>query len=131
MDRDEIAKNINANLKNIGREIQTDYLLDYQEGQEIVTQHNESWSDGGEFWVETTRPYSYAFRCINECPVHVVDYENEKEVFELGAEGCEKEKEVLVPEGTKFRIKYISTFGDFEEMGFFVVELEYIGNDYE
>ena len=126
MNRDEIAKNINANLKNIGREIQTDYLLDYQEGQEIVTQHNESWSDGGEFWVETTRPYTYVFRCINECPVHIVDYDNEDETYELGAEGCEKEKEVLVQEGTKFRVTYVAPAPDMDEIGFITIEVEYV-----
>ena len=66
------------------------------------------------------------FYCINECPVHIVDYENEKETETLGATDCETEKEVLVAKGTKFRIISVSTDEDYEEMGYYSIDVEYI-----
>lgn len=127
MTREEIAKQINANIKGISRIIQVNYELDeYVEGQEFIQEHNASWTDGGEFTVENPAEYTYVFVCVNECPVHVVDYDNEDEVYELGAENCEKEKEVLVPDGTKFKVLSVGTMAGMEEMGFVTIEVEYI-----
>ena len=56
-----------------------------------------------------------------------VDYSNKEELDMLGAEDCEKENEVLVST-KKLNLKF--TWGpqevDFEEMGYYVVEMEYV-----
>lgn len=126
MTKNEIANQTNAKIKNICRQISTDYKLELNEDDIIVLEKAESWSDGGEFAVETAREYEYCFMCLNECPVHVVDYENEEECHILGATDCEAEKEVLVAKDTKFRILYISSDESYEEIGYYSVEVEYI-----
>lgn len=126
MTKNEIANQTNANIKNICRQIKTNYKLELKEDDIIVLEKAESWTDGGEFTVENEREYEYCFICINECPVHVVDYENEEECGILGATDCEAEKEVLVAKDTKFRILYISSDEDYEEIGYYSVEVEYI-----
>lgn len=126
MTKNEIANQTNANIKNIHRQISTNYKLELKEDGIIVLEKAESWSDNGEFTVENEREYEYCFVCLNECPVHVVDYENEEETEILGAIDCEAEKEVLVAKNTKFRIISVSTDEDYEEMGYYSVEVEYI-----
>ena len=126
MTKNEIANQTNANIKNIHRQISTNYKLELKEDDIIVLEKAESWSDGGEFAVETAREYEYCFMCLNECPVHVVDYENEEECDILGATDCESEKEVLVAKGRKFKIISISTDEDYEEMGYYHIDVEYI-----
>lgn len=126
MTKNEIANQTNAKIKNICRQISTDYKLELNEDDIIVVKNAESWSDGGEFTVETAKKYEYCFICINECPVHVVDYENEEECSILGATDCEVEKEVLVAKNTKFRIISISTDEDYKEMGYYNIDVEYI-----
>ena len=56
----------------------------------------------------------------------VVDYDNEDETYELGAEGCEYEKEVLVSANTKFRVTYVAPASDMNEIGFVTIEVEYV-----
>ena len=126
MTKNEIANMINGNLKGIARQIKTNYKLELKEDDVIVLEKAESWTDGGEFTVENEREYEYLFYCINECPVHIVDYENEEETETLGATDCEAEKEVLVPAGTKFRIVSISTDEDYKEIGYYNIDVEYI-----
>lgn len=126
MTKNEIADVINGSLKGIARQISTNYKLELKKDEIIVLEKAESWSNNGEFTVETEREYEYCFVCLNECPVHVVDYENEEETEILGATDCEAEKEVLVPAGTKFRIISISTDDDYEEMGYYNIDVEYI-----
>ena len=126
MTKNEIADVINGSLKGISRQISTNYKLELKKDEIIVLEKAESWSNNGEFTVETEREYEYCFVCLNECPVHVVDYENEEETEILGATDCEAEKEVLVPAGTKFRIISISTDEDYEEMGYYNIDVEYI-----
>lgn len=126
MTKNEIANMINGNLKGIARQIKTNYKLDLTENDIIIVEKAESWTDGGEFTVENENKYEYLFCCINECPVHVVDYENEEETETLGATDCEEEKEVLVAEGTKFRIISVSTDEDYEEMGYYNIDVEYV-----
>ena len=130
MTRDEIARDINANIKGISRQIQVDYLLEYEEGQ-IIDDQGQSWTDGGEFRVENPAEYTYILSCVNECPCHVVDYSNAEELYALAADDCEREKEVLVPSDTKFRVTYVAPAGDMKEMGFITVELEYISDENE
>ena len=127
MTKNEIANQINNNISDITRQIQTSYELDYSVDEMITTEKAESWTDGGEFRVEDTKEFTYIIRCTNECPVHVVDYDNENETYELGAEGCEYEKEVLVSANTKFRVTYVAPAGDMNEIGFVTIEVEYVG----
>ena len=126
MTKNEIANQTNANIKNINRQISTNYKLEIKEDDIIVLEKAESWSNDGYFNVEAEREYEYCFVCLNECPVHVVDYENEEETEILGATDCEAEKEVLVAKDTKFRIISVSTDEDYKEIGYYSVEVEYI-----
>ena len=126
MTKNEIADVINGSLKGIARQIKTNHRLEPKEDDIIIVEKAESWTDGGEFTVENEREFEYCFICINECPVHIVDYENEEETETLGATDCEAEKEVLVPAGTKFRIISISTDEDYKEMGYYNIDVEYI-----
>lgn len=124
--KETIANQTNANIKNIHRQISTNYKLELKEDDIIILEKAESWSNDGYFNVETEREYEYCFVCLNECPVHVVDYENEEETEILGATDCEAEKEVLVAAGTKFRIISVSTDEDYEEMGYYSIDVEYM-----
>lgn len=124
--KETIANQTNANIKNIHRQISTNYKLELKEDDIIILEKAESWSNDGYFNVETEREYEYCFVCLNECPVHVVDYENEEETEMLGATDCEAEKEVLVAAGTKFRIISVSTDEDYEEMGYYSIDVEYM-----
>ena len=126
MTKNEIANQINSSIEDITRQIQTSYELDYSVNEIITTEKAESWTDGGEFRVEDTKEFTYIIRCTNECPVHVVDYDNEDETYELGAEDCEYEKEVLVSANTKFRVTYVAPASDMNEMGYITVEVEYV-----
>ena len=126
MTKNEIANQINNNISDITRQIQVNYLLDISVDDIISTEKAESWTDGGEFKVETLGEYTYIFRAINEVPAHVVDYDNEDETYELGAEDCEYEKEVLVPANVKFRVVSVGTEADMDEMGFITIEVEYV-----
>ena len=129
MTKNEIANQINNSIEDITRQIQTSYELDYSVNEIITTEKAESWTDGGEFRVEDTKEFTYIIRCTNECPVHVVDYDNEDETYELSAEGCEYEKEVLVSANTKFRVTYVAPAADMNEIGFVTIEVEYIRVD--
>ena len=126
MTKNEIANQINANIKNICRQISTNYKLELKEDDIIILEKAESWTDGGEFTVENEREYEYLFYCVNECPAHVVDYENEEECEILGATDCEEEAEVLVPAGTKFKVIFVSSDDDYEEMGYYEIQVEYV-----
>lgn len=83
MTKNEIANMTNGKLKGISREISTNYELDLREGDIITLKKAESWTDGGYFTVENEREYEYMFYCVNECPVHIVDYENEISIHAL------------------------------------------------
>jgi hypothetical protein len=124
--KETIANQTNARLKGIARQINTNYELSLKEDDIIILEKAESWTDGGEFTVENEKEYEYLFYCVNECPVHIVDYENEEETEILGATDCESEKEVLVAKGTKFRIVSVSTDEDYEEMGYYSIDVEYM-----
>lgn len=124
--KETIANQTNARLKGIARQINTNYELSLKEDDIIILEKAESWTDGGEFTVENEKEYEYLFYCVNECPVHIVDYENEEETEILGSTDCESEKEVLVAKGTKFRIVSVSTDEDYEEMGYHSINVEYM-----
>lgn len=129
MNKEMLAKQINDKVEDISRLIKVDYLLheELEEDQVIILEKAESYSDGGQFEVENDNEYTYLFKIINEVPVHRVDYDNEEEVYELGAEGCEEEKEVLVPAGAMLKVSWIGSELDMEEMGYITIELEFVG----
>lgn len=104
MTKDEIAKEINARVKNISREIQVDSPIDFNIGQIITLDKAESWTNGGEFDVENYGKYSYVFHIEDSIDVHAVDYYNEAETDILDAEDCQREKEVLIAAGRKFEV---------------------------
>lgn len=123
----DYAKNINFKGK-IGRAIEVDYKLELEEGDIYDNLGKvESWSQqDGEFNSEWNREYRYIFTVNSGVEGHAVDYNNEEECEVLGCEGCEKEKEVLILPSKKFRIVSGPSEVDFEETGFYTVELELI-----
>lgn len=130
MNKNEIANQKNLKIKGVSRQIMTDQLIDFEEDQIIEVEKAESWTDGGEFKVETEREITYIFFIDNEIEVHQVDYDNEEECEILDCQDCYKEKEVLVAAGTKLRVK---SFGDESELdtrsggqGYIEVHLEVI-----
>ncbi|EAC5752941.1 hypothetical protein QJ40_11930 [Listeria monocytogenes] len=126
IDRNEIAKDINAKISGLGRNIRTNWELGFEEGQVITLEKQESWTDGGDFTVCNDCPVEYNFEIENEAPCHVVDYSNKEEATALGAEDCENEKEVLLPAGTKLEVVYGEREDDKDDMGFYTVIFRYI-----
>ncbi|EHC6037067.1 hypothetical protein JR554_001954 [Listeria monocytogenes serotype 1/2a] len=129
MDRNEIAKDINAKISGLGRNIRTNWELGFEEGQVITLEKQESWTDGGDFTVCNDCPVEYNFEIENEAPCHVVDYSNKEEATALGAEDCENEKEVLLPAGTKLEVVYGEREDDKDDMGFYTVIFRYIESE--
>lgn len=125
MTKNEIANKTTGIEEEITRVIGSNYELEFKEDEIYDNLGNaESWTVGGEFTIENDYEYIYLLKATN-VPVHHVDYTNEEELETLGAEDCEGEKEVLVAADTKLRITWEPQDIDFEEMGYFVVELEY------
>lgn len=123
MTKNDIARNITGVEEVITRVITSNYELDFTEDSIYDNLGKaESWSIDGEFTPETNGQYVYLLKAYN-VPVHHVDYSNEEELEILGATGCEKEKEVLVAAETKLVITWEPQEVDYEEMGYFVVEL--------
>ncbi|WP_103989506.1 hypothetical protein [Listeria monocytogenes] len=129
IDRNEIAKDINAKISGLGRNIRTNWELGFEEGQVITLEKQESWTDGGDFTVCNDCPVEYNFEIENEAPCHVVDYSNKEEATALGAEYCENEKEVLLPAGTKLEVVYGEREDDKDDMGFYTVIFRYIESE--
>lgn len=129
IDRNEIAKDINAKISGLGRNIRTNWELGFEEGQVITLEKQESWTDGGDFTVCNDCPVEYNFEIENEAPCHVVDYSNKEEAAALGAEDCENEKEVLLPAGTKLEVVYEEREDDKDDMGFYTVIFRYIESE--
>ncbi|CBY75919.1 TPA: hypothetical protein ACJUFH_002658 [Listeria monocytogenes] len=129
IDRNEIAKDINAKISGLGRNIRTNWELGFEEGQVITLEKQESWTDGGDFTVCNDCPVEYNFEIENEAPCHVVDYSNKEEATALGAEDCENEKEVLLPVGTKLEVVYGEREDDKDDMGFYTVIFRYIESE--
>ena len=123
MTKNEIARNITGVEEVITRVITSNYELDFTEDSIYDNLGKaESWSIDGEFTPETNGQYVYLLKAYN-VPVHHVDYSNKEELETLGATGCEKEKEVLVAAETKLVVTWEPQDVDYEEMGYFVVEL--------
>ena len=129
MTKEELAKQINA-VKDLGRIITTNFELDFIEGEIYDNRgKSESWTDRDkaekDFIPESDRQIMYVLQC-DQVPCHAVDYTNPEEREILGAEDCEHEAECLVPANTKMQITYVSGEYDFEEMGYYIVEMEVI-----
>lgn len=126
--KEMIAQQINDKVKNVVRLLAVNYLLheELEVDQIIKVKKAESYSDGGQF-EPLPNDYYYLFRIINEAPVHRVDYSNFEETDALGATDCKEEKEVLVPAGSMFKINWIGSEWDMEEMGYIEIELEFVG----
>lgn len=131
MTRESLARDINCTV-NIGRRIELNYKLDLEDGDlydnlgkvESWTEENE---DGEAFKTESYHgEYTYIFKCEN-VPCHRVDYNNKEETEFLGATDCEKEYEVLVREDAIFEVVFEPSDIDFEELGYYIVELEFKG----
>jgi len=119
----ELAKDINY-FGDVYRTILVDEKLNFKIGQ-IVDNLGLSWcTKYGIFNVENERKYKYFFRCEKSVKGHEVDYENEEECEILGAEGCENECEVLVLPSQKFKITYVSSDEDYEEIKYYDIWLE-------
>lgn len=130
MNKETIAREINHIAPKAIRTIRV-HSVDYTEGQVFTTKKAESWDIGSmqDFQSEDAgRGFELVYICKN-LPVHAVDYDNEEEVEILDA--VEAECEGLVPAGTTFEVLAVSTDDDFEEMGYYEVELKFISNDIE
>jgi len=131
MTKNEIAQNING-VKDLGRIIATNWEMDFVEGEIYDNKGNaESWTDRDNSTVAfepasgNGGPITYVLHC-NQVPCHVVDYENEDECLSISATDCEDEAECLVSPETKMIITFVSTEDDFDEMGYYLVELELV-----
>ena len=124
MTKNEIALNRNFNTNRISRQIQVDEELVYQVGDIITLDDATSWTDGGEFKVETPGEFTYVFWINNDVNVHQVDYENEEECEVLGCEDCYEEKEILLEANVQLRIVNIIKSDD--EVPFTTIETELI-----
>lgn len=124
----EIASEINYKGR-VGRTIVSDNKLNFNVGDEYKFYHEvESWAGENcsvDFIPEIEGKYIYFFSCKN-VEGHEVDYENEEECEVLDCEGCESEGEVLIKNNVKMIIKDVANDDDFEEMGYYEIELEVI-----
>lgn len=125
MNKEMIANKINHTAKEIVRTITTPRKLNLVEGEIYDNRGKaESWTEEGTFWVENDYGYTYVFYA-NNVPCHKVDYDNKEEVELLSA--YEHENEVLVPSNTQLKIVSVATDYDAEEMGYYQIDLEYVG----
>ena len=124
MTKNQIALDKNFITNRISRQIQVDEKLEYQVGDIITLDDATSWTDGGEFKVETPGEFTYVFWINNDVNVHQVDYENEEECEILGCEDCYEEKEVLLEANVQLRIVNIIKSDD--EVPFTTIETEII-----
>lgn len=93
MNRKDYAKIINWR-GTATREIRINETPYYEIGQ--IINPGLCWSSGGEFTVENPGGYSVVFEIIESVDGHAVNYEDEEECWDLGCEGCYREKEILI-----------------------------------
>ena len=125
MTKNEIARDVNITA-NTTRIVSFSSKYNFEVGEIYDNRGKaESWSLGGKFDIETSRKYVYLLKCQN-VPCHKVDYTNVSECETLGASDCKSEDEVLVPAETKMVITSAARDGDFEEMGYYEVEMELV-----
>ena len=127
MTKNEIANKINCKA-DLARIITLNYKGAFEVGNIYDNRGKaESWMgpDGTEDFDPLENSVEYVLYVDNiEC--HKVDYDNDEECDVLDAGGCESEGECLIPAETKLKIVSVSSDEDFEEMGFYEVELEKI-----
>ena len=124
MTKNQIALDKNFITNRISRQIQVDEKLECRVGDIIKLDDATSWTDGGEFKVETPGEFTYVFWINNDVNVHQVDYENEEECEALGCEDCYEEKEVLLEANVQLRIVNIIKSDD--EVPYTTIETELI-----
>ena len=126
MTKNEIANKINYKA-DLARIIMLNYKNAFKVGDIYDNRGKaESWTgpDGTEdFYPELENSVEYVLY-VDDIECHKVDYNSEAECDVLGATGCEVEGECLLPAETKLKITAVSSDEDFEEMGFYEVELE-------
>ena len=126
MTKNEIANKINYKA-DLARIIMLNYKGAFEAGDIYDNRGKaESWmcSDSTEdFDPELENSVEYVLR-IDDIECHKVNYDNDEECDVLDANGCESEGECLLPAETKLKIISVSSDEDFEEMGFYEVELE-------
>lgn len=128
-----MTKNDIANKINYKADLTRIIVLNYKGAFKVGNVYDnrgkaESWmcSDSTEdFDPELENSVEYVLY-VNNIDCHKVDYDNDEECDVLGADGCESEGECLLPAETKLKITSVSSDEDFEEMGFYEVELEKI-----
>lgn len=124
MNKNEIAQQINC-VDNITRTLTLDNKDYFKIGDIYTSNKAESWSGSNcteSFHSELDNEYEYVLKC-KSVSCHKVDYENKEECKILDCEGCENEGEVLVPANTKMKIVSISTYDDYNEMGYYEIQL--------
>ncbi|MBC1899089.1 hypothetical protein HCA68_15580 [Listeria booriae] len=124
-----VANDINGSISDLGRALNLNWEMGYEEDQIITLETEESWSNGGQFTVCNDFPVSYQLFIENEVPCHIVDYTKAEELEAIGAEECDDEKECLIPAGTKLRVTRGEESIDLDEMGYYTIYLEYIEED--
>ena len=126
MTKNEIANKINYKA-DLARIITLNYKGAFKAGDIYDNRGKaESWTgpDGTEdFYPELKNSVEYVLY-VDDIECHKVDYDNDEECDVLDADGCESEGECLLPAETKLKIISVSSDEDFEEMGFYEVELE-------
>jgi hypothetical protein len=126
-----MTKNDIANKINYKADLTRIIVLNYKGAFKVGNVYDnrgkaESWmcSDSTEdFDPELENSVEYVLY-VNNIDCHKVDYDNDEECDVLDANGCESEGECLLPAETKLKIISVSSDEDFEEMGFYEVELE-------
>lgn len=126
MTKNEIANKINYKA-DLARIIMLNYKNAFKVGDIYDNRGKaESWTgpDGTEdFYPELENSVEYVLY-VDDIECHKVDYDNDEECDVLDADGCESEGECLLPAETKLKIISVSSDEDFEEMGFYEVDLE-------
>jgi len=125
MTKNEIANKINCKA-DLARIITLNYKGAFKAGDIYDNRGKaESWMgpDGTEDFDPLEKSVEYVLY-VDDIECHKVDYDNEEECDVLDAGGCESEGECLLPAETKLKIVSVSSDEDFEEMGFYEVELE-------
>jgi len=126
MTKNEIANKINYKA-DLARIIMLNYKGAFEVGNIYDNRGKaESWmgpSSTEDFDPELENSVEYVLR-IDDIECHKVDYDNDEECDVLDANDCESEGECLLSAETKLKIISVSSDEDFEEMGFYEVELE-------
>ena len=117
MNRIDYARDINWK-GTASRIIAVNELPNYKIGEKINA--GLSWTDGGEFTVETKGDYQILFVIKQDVEGHKVDYDNGIECNDIGATDCEYEKEILINK----ELEIVEIYNYDEEVGYMEVHLK-------